>query len=85
MTQIAEDLGPNLSLLCRKMDGLDRDQKSKRKKEEGVVIVWMDRMEGIEALRACPQLGKTSALHHQGAGPKPCYVCECAELGGCGR
>lgn len=41
MTQIAEDLGPNLSLLSQKMDGLDRDQKSKRKKEEGVVIVFI--------------------------------------------
>lgn len=31
MTQIAGDLGLNLSLLSRKMDGLDRDQRKGRK------------------------------------------------------
>lgn len=58
-------------------------RKAREKRRRGGDSFY--RMEGIEALRACPQLGKTSALHHQGAGPKPCYVCECAELGGCGR
>lgn len=57
-TQIAGDLGPNLSLLCSKMDGLDRDQGKKGEGEEEWKGGGFYRMVGIEALGVYPQLGK---------------------------
>ena len=84
VTQIAGDLGPNLSLFCRKMDGLDRDQeKGRRRGREGGRELWNGRYRGI---RGIPPVVTTSALYHPAAHlvQKWCYVfiCVCLEVAG---